>query len=154
MKIKRSLQFLAPVLLVAALGACGSDTKSGSTTASTAVASTTVATAAGSTATGDTATGGTTGSGAMSPFCQFEQDINSGIADGSETPASLVDALKTFEPRMDQWIADAPAEMKANAETLVAAARKTIASGDETDLSGDPNVATAGSAVDAFCGLS
>jgi hypothetical protein len=171
---KRSLQFLAPVVLVAVLGACGSDKKTSSTAATTpATAATTTVASAGTpttaAATGDTtATTATTaagssatvapgdstagGAGAGTAFCQFEEDINTAVG-GVDSPADVVDVFKQFQPRMAQWIADAPADMKANAQTLVDAATKAVASGDPTSF-GTADVDAAGTAIDSYCGIS
>ena len=116
----RSMQFLAAVVLVTAIGACGTDKQTASTPRRTA-------------------------------FCQFETDINDAVR-GAETSADAIAALRQFQPRMAQWIADAPAEMKANAQTLVDAATKTIASDNPTDLA-TAGVDAAGTAIDGYCGI-
>jgi hypothetical protein len=177
MIIKRSLQFLAPLLLVAALGACGSDSKTSSTSATTVAAATTttasstagptttsaggsgatvdtstVDTTGDSTATGDTTGDSTGGAGAGTPFCQFENDLNSAFGDAEpESVAALIAVFKQFDTRMDAWVTQAPAAMKANAQTLVDAARKTVSTGDPSAFATE-EVDAAGTAIDSFCG--
>lgn len=172
--IKRSLQFLAPLVLVVALGACGSDSKkSASTTAATAGASTVAAaTTTGGAATGNsTATDGSTATdatgvdattagsgstggsapGAGTDFCNTNNDLNDALSGSEDATEGLV-VLKQFEPKYDGFIADAPADLKANATTLVGSARKAIAGNDANILVNDPDFPAALTAIDTYCG--
>jgi hypothetical protein len=113
------------------------------------------ATTAGTAPAGSTITDDTTpiagGNGAS--FCGFENDIEKANAD-VETEDQFITVLKQFEPRMDQWIADAPnARLQASAQAMVDATRATIAAGKAQAFQVDVVDAASGN-ISTFCASS
>ncbi len=125
--IKNRLRALAALTLAAGLllGACSSDSKKAATSSKSAD---------------------------KGAFCLVNQSINDAAKDVT-TPAEFLAVIKTFAPQLDDWAAVAPAEIKADAATLVAAAKKAIASNDGSGFQ-DTAVTAAGTKVDSFCGTS
>jgi hypothetical protein len=66
----------------------------------------------------------------------------------------FVTVLKAQQSKFDAFLKNAPKEIKADAQTLVDAAKKAISSGDATPFQTDTKISTSGEKVDAFCGSS
>ena len=126
----------APIALALVLGACSSDSKSSAkTTASS----------------GSTADSAATGDGNKAGYCAFVSGIETSLASVTSSDQALA-VFKTFEPKMDQVIADAPAALKAGTQVQVDNARKAIAANDGT-LTNTPEDQAAAAAGDAYCGI-
>ena len=88
---------------------------------------------------------------ADTPFCQFEAEVEEQTG-AAEDDAAFLAALAALEPRMDQWVADAPNnEQRAAATTLHQATQSAIGTNSDDPFDGD-DVTEATLTVQLFCG--
>lgn len=84
------------------------------------------------------------------PFCQFEAEVEEKTG-AAEDDAAFFAALAALEPRMDQWVADAPNnEQRAAATTLHQATRSAISTNSEDPFDSD-EVIKATLTVQLYC---
>ena len=120
----------------------------GSTSAAPNGASTTSTTTTGAAGGSSTTLAGVN---ANTPFCQFEAEVEEKTG-AAEDDAAFLAVLATLEPRMDQWVADAPNnEQRAAATTLHQATKSAIGSKSADPFNGD-DVTGATLTVQLFCG--
>lgn len=88
--------------------------------------------------------------GDKTAFCATNAEINNGTK-GATSPDEFVTMLAPFESSLVSFVANAPAAVKVDAQTLVETAQKALSTKDSSGFS-DPSVAAAGKNVDTFCG--
>ncbi len=134
----------APFAFLLMLGACSSDSKTtAKTTATDASAASTAISSVASTVAGD---------GNKTAYCGFISGIESALRASGGDPTAALAAIKSFEPKMDQAIADAPAALKAGVTLEVQQARAALAA-NSLDAVNNPENQAAATADDAYCGL-
>jgi len=121
-------------------------------TTSTPTSSTTSRTATSTSSTVASATSSTVASpNANTPFCLFEAEVDKAGNEAADDPAFIA-ALKTFRPRMDGWIANAPNdEQRLAATTMRDATTAAITEGD-LDAFGTDDATRALLAIQLYCG--
>ena len=92
------------------------------------------------------------GSGGKAAFCKTNSEIDERLR-GVKSLDEQIAALKELQPKFDSYVANAPADVKSDARTLVDAARKAVETNDATPLQTDAGVRQAGPKIDAFCGV-
>ena len=88
--------------------------------------------------------------GDKTAFCKSNAEINSSLNVNSS--AELVTAFKSVSPKFDQYLKDAPSEIKSDAQKLVDGAKKAISSGDPSPFINPGALQDASKNVDTFCG--
>jgi len=91
--------------------------------------------------------------GNKSAFCKTNGEISAEV-NAAPSLEKLADAFKKVEGKFDQYVKDAPKEVKADAQALVDEARKTIQSGDGSAFGSNAALQQAGQHVDSFCSQS
>ena len=89
-------------------------------------------------------------SGPGSQFCQTNKSINDSFNSVS-SPDDIPAAVKKAKSKIDDFLSEAPASQKDNAQTLHDAAEKVIST-NSADAFNTDAVQKAGSEVDAYCG--
>jgi basic membrane lipoprotein Med (substrate-binding protein (PBP1-ABC) superfamily) len=121
---KFSILALGPVIVVLLFAGCGSSSSSSSSTAAASKAS----------------------------FCADNAKLDKATNSATNIQALLKD-LKENLPTVKDFLATAPAAIKAKAQVLATEAETAIKSGNPSGF-GNPKFASAGKAVDSFCGES
>ena len=89
--------------------------------------------------------------GKGSTFCADEAAISAGLGNAN-TPADAIAYLNANVAKVNDFAANIPSAVQSDAQSLVAAARATIAANDGT-LIQTQAVQTAGNRVDLYCGV-
>ena len=93
------------------------------------------------------------GNGDKAAFCKTNSDINSALQKAT-SPNDVLAAFKKFEGDFDDYLKNAPSEVKSAAKTQVDFARKAIKDNDpQSLLTEDKNLTAASDKVDTFCGV-
>jgi hypothetical protein len=97
--------------------------------------------------------GSATAGGNKAALCEFDADFNK-ASKSAQSEKDFLALIKSFEPRFDQVLADAPADIKRNVEIVIGGLRKIIKAGDTSaiDESGE-TFSEAGNQLDAYCGI-
>ena len=90
--------------------------------------------------------------GDKTSFCAINAEINAGTK-GATSADEFVTELSPFEPKLDTFLAHAPAAIKADAQTLVETSHTALSDNNGDAFAADA-VVLAGKNVDAFCGVS
>ncbi|HEV3226520.1 MAG TPA: hypothetical protein VGZ52_06790 [Acidimicrobiales bacterium] len=90
--------------------------------------------------------------GNKTAFCNTNAAITAALSNIT-TADQFLTALKTQQGKFDQYVNDAPSQVKTDAQTQVNAAKKAIAANDATPLASDTSAQAAGQRVDTFCGV-
>ncbi|MEO5902124.1 MAG: hypothetical protein ABIR68_18605 [Ilumatobacteraceae bacterium] len=137
--------------------AAGSTTATTAATATSTVASTTPATAAGAPGSttpgrGDAVPDDTTPTATGNPtaFCAFEADIED--ATNTDDDQVFITALRSFEPKMTQWEADAPTVQLRLAATKLHTATTGAIAANTTDAFNGDALNDAFLPISLFCG--
>ncbi len=88
--------------------------------------------------------------GDKTSFCAINAEIDAGTR-GATSADEFVTELSPFEPKLDTFLAHAPAAIWADAQTLVETSH-TALSDNNGDAFATDAVVLAGKNVDAFCG--
>lgn len=142
----RVLAFAVALVALAALAACSSSSKSSSSSSST---------SSSSSKSNSSSTSGSASAGAAADkaaFCQDNADLDAASKDVT-TPDQLVQVFKANASKLDDFLKHAPDEVKADADTLVTAAKQVVAD-NKADALDSPAVQAAGDHVNTFCGSS
>jgi hypothetical protein len=86
-------------------------------------------------------------------FCRTNGEISAEV-DAVPSQDKLPDAFKKVEGKFDAYVKAAPKDVKADAQTLVDAARKAIQSNDGSPFASDAALQNASQHVDSFCAAS
>lgn len=124
--------FAVPIALAVALTGCSSSKSADSSSSS----------GSSSSASAD---------GDKAALCKFDTDANA-AGTGATTAAGALAVLKSFDGQYDQVLAEAPAAIKADVQTLVTDSRKAVQTNDITIVQAD-SYTQAGMRLDAFCGI-
>ena len=100
---------------------------------------------------GGACSSGGSSNGDKTAFCKTNADISAKLSRAA-SEAQAIDAFKSVEGQLDTYVKNAPSEVKADAQTLVDAARKVIKDNNATQFQTDQKLSAAGEHVDTFCG--
>ena len=102
---------------------------------------------------GDNASNKATGAdGNKAAFCATNAEINAGTK-GASSADEFVTELSPFEPKLDSFLTNAPAAIKADAQTLVHASHTALSDNNGSAFNAEA-VVLAGKNVDLFCAVS
>jgi hypothetical protein len=91
--------------------------------------------------------------GDKTAFCKTNSSINSDLQKAT-SPEQVLDVFKKFEPQFDDYVKNAPAEVKSDAQLQVSKARAFVKDNDPQKLlTEDKDLTKAGEKVDSFCGV-
>jgi hypothetical protein len=96
-------------------------------------------------------TSSSSSNGNKTAFCKFNADVNAKLANVTSADEAL-QVFKDLESGFDDYLKNAPSEVKADAQVQVDAARKAIKDNDASSIPNDSKVQAAGEHVDTFCG--
>jgi hypothetical protein len=91
--------------------------------------------------------------GNKAALCKFDEDINE-AGKSANSQKQYLQLLKSFEPRFDQAIADAPPTIRPDVETLISGLRRMIQTNSiSVDSATAHRVDQAGNNLDAYCSI-
>jgi len=86
-------------------------------------------------------------------LCKFDANFNKAGTSAS-SPAQYLQLVKSFEPRFDQAIANAPQAIRPDVETLISGLRQMIqANSTSVGAATAHKIDQAGNNLDAYCGI-
>jgi hypothetical protein len=91
--------------------------------------------------------------GNKTALCKFDADINA-AGKSANSRKQLLHLLKSFEPRFDQAVADAPPDIKPDVQTLIGGLRQMIqANSTSVGFASADKFDQAGNDLNAYCGI-
>jgi len=91
--------------------------------------------------------------GNKAALCKFDADINK-AGKSASSRKQFLQLLKSFEPRFDQAIVNAPPDIRPDAETLISELRQVIqANSTSVDSVTAHKIDQAGNNLDVYCGI-
>lgn len=92
--------------------------------------------------------------GNKAALCKFDTDFHE-ASKAIKSEADSLAVIKSFEPRYDQALADAPDAIKSDVETLINGLRAIARSNDLRAIDANAQlVSDAGLRIDTYCGIS
>jgi len=91
--------------------------------------------------------------GDKAALCQFDTDFHR-AGESVKTEQDSVRLIRSFEPRFDEVLRDAPSEVRPAVETLIEGLRGIARTGDLDAVDSPEAFSTAGKRLDTYCGIS